>query len=76
MTEQQLTGPEMAGPEMTCHELVELVTEYLEDAMTPAARAQDVQFVHCVPTSPGALSYQCSLAAPCTASPCPASATS
>jgi putative iron-regulated protein len=42
-------------------------------AMAPAARAQDVQFVHCVPTSAGALSYQCTLAAPCTAAPCPSS---
>lgn len=42
-------------------------------AMTPAARAQDVQFVHCVPTAAGALSYQCSLATTCTAAPCPSS---
>ena len=38
------------------------------------ARAQsDVQFLHCVPTAAGAVSYQCAIAAPCTASPCPAS---
>ena len=40
MTEQQLTGPEKAGPEITCHELVELVTEYLENAMAPEERAR------------------------------------
>ncbi len=28
----------MTEPEMTCHELVELVTEYLEDAMTASER--------------------------------------
>jgi putative iron-regulated protein len=38
------------------------------------AHAQSgVQFLHCVPTAPGALTYQCSIAAPCTAAPCPAS---
>lgn len=42
-------------------------------ATAPVARAQGVQFVHCVPTAAGALSYQCALAAPCTATPCPAS---
>ncbi|MBY0273753.1 hypothetical protein K2Z84_00315 [Candidatus Binatia bacterium] len=42
-------------------------------ATAPSARAQGVQFVHCVPTAAGALSYQCALAAPCTATPCPAS---
>jgi predicted anti-sigma-YlaC factor YlaD len=30
----------MTAQEMTCHELVELVTEYLEDAMAPAERAR------------------------------------
>jgi predicted anti-sigma-YlaC factor YlaD len=30
----------MTEPEMTCHELVELVTEYLEDAMEPAERSR------------------------------------
>ncbi|MFN8599984.1 MAG: imelysin family protein [Candidatus Binatia bacterium] len=38
------------------------------------ARAQsDVQFLHCVPTTAGALAYQCAIASPCTATPCPAS---
>ena len=40
MSEQETTGPPIAGPEVTCHELVELVTEYLEDAMAPAERAR------------------------------------
>ena len=30
----------MSEQEMTCHELVELVTEYLEEAMAPAERAR------------------------------------
>lgn len=30
----------MSDREMTCHELVELVTEYLEQAMEPAERAR------------------------------------
>jgi predicted anti-sigma-YlaC factor YlaD len=30
----------MSEHEMTCHELVELVTEYLEDAMAPDERAR------------------------------------
>ena len=30
----------MTEPDMTCHELVELVTEYLEDAMAPEERAR------------------------------------
>lgn len=38
------------------------------------AHAQNgVQFLHCVPTSEGALTYQCAIAAPCTDAPCPAS---
>ena len=28
----------MTEPEITCHQLVEMVTEYLEDAMEPAER--------------------------------------
>ena len=36
-----------------------------------AAQAQGgVQFIHCVPTAAGALSYTCSIAAPCAALPC------
>lgn len=35
------------------------------------ARAQsDVQFIHCVPTAPGVLQYDCSIAAACSTSPC------
>jgi predicted anti-sigma-YlaC factor YlaD len=30
----------MIEPEITCHELVELVTDYLEEAMAPAERAR------------------------------------
>jgi predicted anti-sigma-YlaC factor YlaD len=30
----------MTEPEITCHELVELVTEYLEEAMAPPERAR------------------------------------
>ena len=30
----------MTEPEITCHQLVELVTEYLEEAMEPAEQAQ------------------------------------
>jgi anti-sigma factor RsiW len=30
----------MLGPELTCQELVELVTDYLEDALEPAERAR------------------------------------
>jgi predicted anti-sigma-YlaC factor YlaD len=45
MSEQQMTGPEM-----TCHELVELVTEYLEDAMVPSERARlEVHLAGCRP---------------------------
>jgi predicted anti-sigma-YlaC factor YlaD len=29
-----------SAPELTCQELVELVTDYLEDALTPAERAR------------------------------------
>jgi predicted anti-sigma-YlaC factor YlaD len=45
MSEQQ-----MFGPEMTCHELVELVTEYLEDAMSAPERARlEVHLAGCRP---------------------------
>jgi predicted anti-sigma-YlaC factor YlaD len=30
----------MPGPELTCQELVELVTDYLEDALEPVERAR------------------------------------
>lgn len=30
----------MTEPEISCHELVELVTEYLEEAMAPSDRAK------------------------------------
>lgn len=30
----------MTEPEISCHELVELVTEYLEEAMAPSERAR------------------------------------
>ena len=40
----------MAEQEMTCHELVELVTEYLEDGLAPAERARlDVHLSGCRP---------------------------
>jgi predicted anti-sigma-YlaC factor YlaD len=40
----------MSEQEMTCHELVELVTEYLEDAMAPAERARlEVHLAGCRP---------------------------
>ncbi len=35
-----------------------------------AAAQGQVQFIHCVPTAPGALKYACTLAAPCAAVPC------
>ena len=34
------------------------------------AAAQDVQFLHCVPTAAGALEYTCSIAGPCSGLPC------
>ena len=43
-------------------------------AVKPAGAQSDVQFIHCVPTSAGALSYACAIAAPCTAAPCAATA--
>lgn len=40
----------MTEPEMTCHELVELVTEYLEGAMAPAERARlELHLTDCQP---------------------------
>ena len=40
----------MTEPEMTCHELVELVTEYLEEAMAPSERARlEVHLAGCRP---------------------------
>jgi putative iron-regulated protein len=38
-----------------------------------AGQGADVQFLHCVPTAPGALQYQCSIAGPCAGLPCGAS---
>ena len=37
---------------------------------TGRAAAQDVQFLHCVPTAPSALEYTCSIAGPCSGLPC------
>jgi predicted anti-sigma-YlaC factor YlaD len=40
----------MIEPEITCHELVELVTEYLEEAMAPAERARlELHLARCRP---------------------------
>ena len=40
----------MSEPEITCHELVELVTEYLEEAMAPAERARlELHLARCRP---------------------------
>jgi len=48
-----------------------LLSSCLLLAAASAARAQsDVQFIHCVPTSPGALQYACTIATPCTETPC------
>jgi predicted anti-sigma-YlaC factor YlaD len=39
----------MTEPEITCHELVELVTEYLEEAMAPSDRARlDLHLTGCL----------------------------
>lgn len=48
------------------------VCALLIGAGRPAAAQGDVQFIHCVPTAPGALSYECAIASPCTAAPCAA----
>jgi predicted anti-sigma-YlaC factor YlaD len=40
----------MIEPEITCHELVELVTDYLEEAMAPAERARlELHLARCRP---------------------------